>query len=138
MTEFRHSFRIYYEDTDAGGIVYHANYLRFAERSRSDTMRELGFECSMLASERSLLPVVRKMEIDFLMSAKLDDHLTVITEISEIRGSSFWMQQTMEIEGGICAVARVLLVCVDKSTGRPIKIPQDLRAAFEENRMMVH
>lgn len=138
MTEFRHSFRIYYEDTDAGGIVYYANYLRFAERGRSETLRDLGYECSKLQLQDNILPVVRKVEIDYLASARLDDSLTVITEITEVKGSSFWMQQTMETDNGICALVKVLLVCIDVATGRPIKIPPHLRETLENNRMMMH
>lgn len=138
MTEFRHSYRVYFEDTDAGEIVYYANYLRFAERGRSETLREMGFECSQLKTEGQILPVVRKVDIDYLSSARLDDMLTVITEISEVKGTSFWMKQTMENENGTCAVAQVLLVCIDTVTGRPTKIPKALRDALEDNRMMLH
>jgi acyl-CoA thioester hydrolase len=133
MTEFRHSFRIYYEDTDAGRIVYNANYLKFAERGRSDTLRELGFQSSVLEEKENILPVVRKIEIDYLMPARLDDMLTVVTEITEVKGSSFWMKQTMEIEKGVCAVAMVLLVCIDADSGKPVKIPSDLRQVFEKH-----
>jgi acyl-CoA thioester hydrolase len=138
MTEFRHSYRVYFEDTDAGEIVYYANYLRFAERGRSETLRELGFECSQLKEENQILPVVRKVDIDYVASARLDDMLTVKTEISEVKGTSFWMRQTMEIESGECAIAQVLLVCVDLVTGKPVKIPKALRDALESNRMMLH
>ena len=138
MTEFRHSYRVYYEDTDAGGIVYYANYLRFAERGRTESLREMGFECSQMQEEDNILPVVRKVDIDYVASAKLDDTVTVITEVTEVKGSSFWMQQTMETDNGICAVAKVLIVCIDCTTVRPVKIPRDLRQALEENRMMLH
>lgn len=138
MTEFRHSFRIYFEDTDAGGIVYYANYLKFAERGRTEALRGMGFKCSDLAQEQNILPVVRKVEIDYLASARLDDEMTVITEITEVKGSSFWMQQTMETQDRHCAVARILLVCIDMTSGRPVKIPNELRVAFENNRMMMH
>ena len=138
MTEFRHSFRVYFEDTDAGEIVYYANYLRFAERGRSETLRELGFDCSQLKAEENILPVVRKVDIDYLASARLDDMLHVVTEITEVKGSSFWMTQTIETENGTCAVARVLLVCVDMITGRPVKIPKALRDALDESRKVLH
>lgn len=138
MTEFRHTYRIYFEDTDAGRIVYNANYLCFAERGRTEALREMGYQCSTLERERNILPVVRKIEIDYLMPARLDDELTVITEITDVRGSSFWMRQTMETDNGHCAIAQVLLVCVDMTSGRPVKIPQDLREALESHRVVMH
>lgn len=138
MSEFRHNFRVYYEDTDAGGIVYYANYLKFAERGRTETLRSIDFSNSELRDKEGLLIVVRKVDIDYLSSARLDDDLTVITEITDVKGSSFWMQQTMETENGVCAVARVLLVCVDEQEGKPMRIPEHLREALEKNRMLLH
>ena len=138
MTEFRHSFRIYYEDTDAGGIVYYANYLKFAERGRSEALREMGFDNISLLNEHGIVIVVRKVDIDYLASARLDEMLNVMSEVSEIKGSSFWMHQTMETRDSLCASAKILLVCVDIETGRPVKIPHDLKEMLAQNRMVLH
>ena len=138
MSEFRHNFRIYYEDTDAGGIVYYANYLKFAERGRTETLRQLDFSNEDIREKQGLLIVVRKVDINYISSARLDDDLSVITEITEVKGSSFWMRQTMETEHGVCAIARVLLVCVDEQEGKPKRIPEHLRDALENNKMLLH
>ncbi len=138
MTEFRHNYRIYYEDTDAGGIVYYSNYFKFAERGRTEAMRELGFENSALRDSDGIIIVVRKAEVDYLASARLDDVVTVITEVTDVKNSSFWMQQTIETDHGVCCLIKILLVCIDVLGGRPKKIPDGLRKELESHRMLVH
>lgn len=138
MSEFRYNLRVYYEDTDAGGIVYHANYLKFAERARTEALREMGFDNTGLRRDEGIVIVVRKIDIDYLMPARLEDEICVITQVTEIRGSSFWMQQDVESAAGMHSTSKILLVCIDAAESRPKKIPDGLRVALEQHRMLVH
>src|SRR5687768_16100758 len=87
--------RVYYEDTDAGGVVFYANYLRFAERGRTEALRSLGFENKSLSDNEGILFVVRRVEADYLAPARLDDMLTIRTRVAEVRNASFTMSQTV-------------------------------------------
>ena len=91
--------RVYYEDTDAGGLVYHASYLRFAERARTEALRLTGTEQGRMLAETGLGFVVRRMEIDFRAPAVLDDVLEVVTRMSEIGGASLRAEQTIRRAG---------------------------------------
>src|SRR5471032_1766224 len=93
ITDGNLSLRVYYEDTDAGGVVYHANYLKFCERGRTELLRALGFSNKSLSEQRGLLFVVRKLEADYLLPAFLEDELEVRTVIAEIKNASFSMRQ---------------------------------------------
>ena len=97
MTKGTHSFpiRVYYEDTDAAGIVYYANYLKFAERARTEALRMCGFEQSDLLREQRIGFVVRRCLVDFLKPASLDDLLTIETRLTDISKVSVMMQQTI-------------------------------------------
>lgn len=138
MSAFRYNLRIYYEDTDAGGIVYYANYLKFAERGRTEALREMGFDNNGLRQDEGIIIVVRKIDIDYLMPARLEDEVCVVTQVTEIKGSSFWMQQDVEGSAGMHSTLKALLVCIDAVEGRPKKIPDGLRAALEQHKMLVH
>ena len=87
--------RVYCEDTDMGGIVYHANYLRFAERGRTEMLRAMGIELRQLQLDEGLIFVVRRGDMEYHNAAALDDYLTVETVLSEIRGASIFLQQTI-------------------------------------------
>jgi len=115
-------FRIYYEDTDAGGIVFYANYLKFAERARTEWLRGLGFNQSNL----ELLFVVRRVQIDYLAPARLDDVITVESALQNISRSSITMNQIVKSGEILLAEMEVLLVCVDK-TMKPVRIPNDIK-----------
>ena len=93
------ALRVYYEDTDAGGIVYHANFLRFAERARTEMMRALGFAHSGLAAETGTLFTVRRVAADYLLPARLDDRLSVETRIAEIGGARLRVDQRIYRDG---------------------------------------
>lgn len=120
-------FRIYYEDTDAGGVVYHARYLGFFERGRTEFFRDRGFSVQQLHEEGRLFPVVR-MEIDFRFPARLDDLVRVETELAEARKTSFIMLQRLfrVDDDRLLAEGRVTLVCVDKDM-KPKRLPAQLR-----------
>ena len=120
-------FRIYYEDTDAGGVVYHARYLGFFERGRTEFFRDRGFSVQQLHEEGSLFPVVR-MEIDFRFPARLDDLVRVETELAEAGKTSFVMHQRLYRvdDDRLLADRQVTLVCVDKDM-KPKRLPARLR-----------
>ena len=120
-------FRIYYEDTDAGGVVYHARYLGFFERGRTEFFRDKGFSVQKLHEEGRLFPVVR-MEIDFRFPARLDDLVRVETELAEAGKTSFIMlQRLFRVEDDrLLAGGRVTLACVDKDM-KPKRLPTRLR-----------
>ena len=127
----RWPIRVYYEDTDAGGIVYHAAYLRYAERARTEMLRAIGFDHVSLARDAGVLFAVRRVEIDYLRSARLDDQLVVRTRIAAVRGASLDLDQ--EIQGGDGPLARLLvrLALLDRRH-RPVRLPAMLRSAFRE------
>jgi acyl-CoA thioester hydrolase len=126
----RMDIRIYYEDTDCGGVVYYANYLRYFERGRTEYLRVRGVSPSGLL-EKGALFVVRKVEVDYLAPARYDDLLVLETEVSAISGASVTFAQTIKKEGVDTPVARgaVVLVMVN-GNGKPARIPEDLRAAL--------
>ena len=118
----RYSVRVYYEDTDAGGVVYYANYLRFAERARTEALRDLGIPHAELLQYFNLMFVVRHIEVDYLRPARLDDSLTVTTEPVEVGGASVVLRQEIGGPAGTCAVLTVRLACV-RLDGRPGRLP---------------
>ncbi len=124
------NIRIYYEDTDCGGVVYYANYFRYFERGRTEYLRERGISPSGLL-EKGILFVVRKVEVEYLAPARYDDLLLLETELSAISKTSVTFGQTIRKEGLQTGIARgtVVLVMVDRN-GKPARIPQDLKAAL--------
>jgi acyl-CoA thioester hydrolase len=123
-----HSFpvRIYYEDTDFSGSVYHAAYLKFFERGRTEFLRDLGIHHAELA-EQGLAFAVRSMEIDFVAAARIDDMLMVTTEVAEFTGARLVLNQTILRDGVVLTRARVLVVAI-KTSGGPARLPADLRS----------
>jgi acyl-CoA thioester hydrolase len=136
---FTYPVRVYYEDTDAGGVVYYANYLKFLERCRSEWLRALGFEQSGLLREQGIAFVVRNVNLDYLKPARLDDRLAIDLEVEKItRSQMFFRQQVRRGEGeGRETLARgaTQIVCVKIGTdGGPVKIvsiPAAMRARLE-------
>ena len=121
--------RVYYEDTDAGGIVYHAAYLRFAERARSEFLRVIGWEHERMRIDTGLGWVVRRAEIDFRASARLDDALTVATWLAAMSGAS--MRAVQSVRRGVDELVRLHLQLVLLTpSGRPGRIPAALRATL--------
>lgn len=117
---------MYYEDTDFSGVVYHANYLRFLERGRTELLRSAGVEQSRLHGQGSGLNfAVRRMTIDYLKPAHMDDLLTIETQVSELRGASLRMGQRIK-RGEVELVRAEVLVAV-LSGGKPAKLPAGLR-----------
>ncbi|MBI1777231.1 MAG: tol-pal system-associated acyl-CoA thioesterase [Proteobacteria bacterium] len=125
----RFPIRVYYEDTDAAGVVYHGNYLKYAERARTEMMRGLGLSHSELASRLGLVFTVRRCEIDYRAPARLDDELQVATRILEVGGARLMAEQTITRAGGALARLVLTLACVT-AAGRPARLPNDLRSAI--------
>lgn len=123
--------RIYYEDTDAAGVVYHANYLKFFERARTEYFREKGLLVAELARSGFVFPVVR-MELSFLSPAQHDDLLGILTIPEHVGGSSFVMRQRIErkSDGKLLVDARVTLACISPRL-KARRIPSDIRRALE-------
>jgi len=122
--------RVYYEDTDAAGVVYYANYLKFAERARTELLRMAGFNQSELTADEGIAFAVRHCSADFLKPARLDDALEVHTRVIEVNGASVGMMQAVKRAGADIARLRVKLACMTPS-GRPSRIPVPVRVGLE-------
>jgi acyl-CoA thioester hydrolase len=122
--------RVYYDDTDAGGVVYHANYLKFCERARTEYLRAMGFENSGVRDQTGTIIVVKKIEAEYLAPSKLDDSLIVQTRILSVKNTSFVMEQKVVRNAGDIFVMTVLLVFVSEQNGRPAKIPEAIKKFF--------
>ncbi len=132
MTTHALPIRIYYEDTDAGGVVYHANYIKFAERGRTEFLRSLGHQNSDLEKTYGTLFLVKQVDIQYFKPAFLDDLLQLDTAIVWMKNSSFQMRQLFTKAGEIIAEMHVTLVCVQANTIKPYRIPDVIRTEFEK------
>ncbi|SUS07186.1 Acyl-CoA thioesterase YbgC [uncultured Defluviicoccus sp.] len=128
--EFVHPVRVYYEDTDAAGLVYYANYLRFAERARTEMTRMLGLEQGKLGQERDLYFVVRRCHADYRAPARLDDLLEIATRITALGGASMEMAQVVRRHAIELVRLDVRLACIN-GAGRPVRIPEDVYHVFQ-------
>lgn len=126
MTPFAVSVRVYYEDTDAGGVVYYANYLKFLERARTEFMRALGHDLRDLAVDPGILFVVAGLEIDYRRPARHDDLLEVSVAIAERGRAGLVFAQQVRRGDELLASARVRVACVDAATFKPTAVPADL------------
>lgn len=120
-------YRIYYEDTDAGGVVYYANYLKFFERARTDFLRALNISQSDLAEKENLVFVVRKCEIEYISPAKLDDLINVSVLVKEMRATSIVMTQEITKSDQLSSRLNVEIVCVSADGFKPKRIPQNIK-----------
>lgn len=118
--------RVYYEDTDSGGVVYYANYLKFMERARTEWLRAMGFEQSALLNEHHVIFVVRSVAIEYLKSAVFDDLLQVTARVEHVGRSQIIFKQAVE-KNDVLARAEVKIVCVNGETFKPVKIPDAIR-----------
>lgn len=117
--------RVYYEDTDAAGIVYYANYLKFAERARTELMRSLGIEHRTLLASDGIAFAVRRCEADYLKPARLDDLIEVHTRVLALRGASLEAEQVVRRGADELARLKLRLACMDRR-GRPARLPRPL------------
>lgn len=132
LTEGAHwlPVRVFFEDTDAGGIVYHANYLKFMERARSDFARLIGIDQNaMMEGDDPLGFVVKRIDIDYARPARLDDSLVVETRLKVLKGASMESVQVVRRGDEIMTQATVRIACLDRS-GRPRRFPDPVRHAF--------
>jgi len=126
----RFTLRVYYEDTDAGGVVYHANYLHYAERARTEALREAGIPHAEMVERCNLMFMVHRAEIDYVRPAMLDDLLVVETETISVGGASVVLRQVVQGPNGTCASLRIKLACVAIGSNRPARIPPRWRDAM--------
>lgn len=127
---FQFPVRVYYEDTDAGGVVYHARYLHFFERARTEYLRTLNFSQQTLINERNIAFVVKTVTIDYRLPARLDDLLVVESEISEVRGAAILFTQCLKKDELVLCTATVKVGCVDLGKMKAVALPTEVKAAF--------
>jgi len=126
---FEHKVRIYYEDTDFGGVVYYANYLKFAERARTEMLRELGVNQNQLAQTSNVLFVVKDCNIKYHGSASIDDELRVISGVKKLSPASIRMEQKVFLHDKLITDIDVLIVSVNDEL-KVVKLPLDLKKKF--------
>ena len=127
---FRWSLRVYWEDTDAAGIVFYANYLKYFERARSEWLRAKGFEQEKLRSERALGFVVTRTEVRYRAPARLDDTLDVTVELTRLGPASLQVAQAAWRGGLLLAEGTIRVGSVDLGTYKPVPIPSDILATI--------
>ena len=127
---FFHKLKVYYEDTDSGGVVYYANYLKFLERARTEALFSIGFSNKKIQEEFNALIIVKSCNIEYKKSAFLEDELTIRSFVKSITKTSFFMNQIITKAEKIIVEAQVHLVFIDKN-GKPIKIPEDIYLKFK-------
>jgi len=127
---FFHKLKVYYEDTDSGGVVYYANYLKFLERARTEALFSIGFSNKKIQEEFDALIIVKSCNIEYKKSAFLEDELTIRSFVKSITKTSFFMNQIITKDEKTIVEAQVHLVFIDKN-GKPIKIPEDIYSKFK-------
>lgn len=128
---FRFPIRVYYEDTDAGGVVYYANYLKYMERARTEWLSSLGYELSTLESVEGIVFVVHRVEIDYRIPAKLGERIHATLTLAELNRASMSVEQDIVRGDELLTHARVALACVDRANWRPKRIPAQLHERLE-------
>jgi acyl-CoA thioester hydrolase len=130
---FSLALRVYYQDTDAGGVVFHANYLHFFERARTEWLRELGFDVRALAAADGLMFIVREVRLNFLRPAQVDDLLTVTAVLHHLGRAQFTLLQSVLRGEEVLVQGTVNLACVSADGLKPIRVPPGVYAALEES-----
>lgn len=129
ITEFTWPIRVYYEDTDAGGVVYYANYFKFMERARTEWLRDMGFNQRRLTAERGLIFVVAEAHAHYRRPARFNDLLNVGVTVEEITGARLSCRQDIRREDGeLLCTGRIGIACLDLESFRPRPIPDDMKA----------
>ena len=127
---FFHKLKIYYEDTDSGGVVYYANYLKFLERARTEALFSIGFSNKKVKETFNSLIIVKSCNIDYKKSAHLEDELKIRSFVKSITKTSFFMNQIITKDKEVIVEARVHLVFINKE-GKPVKIPDEIYSKFK-------
>jgi acyl-CoA thioester hydrolase len=129
VPEFNWEVRVYYEDTDAAGVVYHSNYLKYMERARTEWLRTAGYSQRTLVTGAGVVFVVATLNVDFLMPARFDEMLNVHSTITSTGGSKIVFRQSIfSISGELKCRGDVQIVCVDPETFKPKRIPEEIKA----------
>lgn len=131
LREFNLPVRVYYEDTDAAGVVYYANYLRFIERARTDWLRTLGVDQGSLIATHGIAFAVRSMQADYLKPARLDDELIVHSTLEEVGRAQVVFQQNVLRDQELLFRATVRVVCFDPVAARAAAIPKEIQEKFK-------
>ncbi len=131
VTHFSWPVRVYYEDTDAGGVVYYANYLKYFERARTEFLRELGFEQDVLRENEGVIFAVKSIQVDYLQPARFNDYLFATARVVSTRRASLDFQQEIRKDQSVLCRARVRIACLNAEAFRPCPIPQLLRTVLE-------
>jgi acyl-CoA thioester hydrolase len=126
------AIRVYYEDTDSGGVVYYANYLRFLERARTELLRGLGFEQAQLARDAGIAFAVRSLQVEYIKPARLDDMIEVKSTVGELGRAQVVFLQRIEREGELLVEATVRVACLDLAKGKAIAIPKNIHDKLKE------
>ena len=124
--EFKYITRIYYEDTDAAGVVYYANYLKFLERARTDAISSLDFSNNKLIEKFGIFIIVKSCNLNFLRPAKLEDNLDIISKVIEVKNVSIKMKQNIFVNDSMIVEAEILLASVNNE-GKPTKLPDEFK-----------
>jgi len=124
--------RVYYEDTDVGGVVYYANYLKFMERARTEWLRALGFDMSAVAREHRCHFVAQRAEVDYLRPARLDDQLVTTVRLARAGHARLVLEQEVLKDGQCLARGKVTLACITTDTWQPAPMPAVLKATLEK------
>ena len=127
---FFHKLKVYYEDTDSGGVVYYANYLKYLERARTEALFSIGFSNKIVSDQFNSLIIVKSCNIEYKKSAHLEDELTIRSFVKSIKKTSFFMNQIITKKTEIITEAQVHLVFVNKE-GKPIQIPDEIYLKFK-------
>ncbi len=130
LSQFFWPVRVYYEDTDSGGVVYYANYLKFMERARTERLRAMGFEQDQLRRDEGVLFTVHSVQADFRQPARFNDELEVTAEICDRRRASLTFSQEIRRRGkpALLCTGRVRIACVDAHSFKPVPIPDVIRS----------
>ena len=124
--EFKSSFKVYYEDTDSGGVVYYANYLKFLERARTDAITSLGFSNNKIKEKFGIYIIVKSCNLNFFKSAKLEDNLEIVSKVLEVKNVSIKMRQNIYVNESMITEAQILLASINKE-GKPSKLPDEFK-----------
>ena len=127
---FFHKLKVYYEDTDSGGVVYYANYLKFLERARTEALYSIGYSNKKVKDDFDALIIVKACNIEYKKSAHLEDELNIRSFVKSITKTSFFMNQIITRENDTIVEAQVHLVFINKD-GKPVKIPDEIYSKFK-------
>lgn len=131
MNDFVWPVRVYYEDTDSGGVVYYANYLRFMERARTEYLRHIGFEQDQLIADEGVIFAVRTIEVDYRWPARFNDQLEVSAQVLQRGGASITFHQEVRRNGEVLCSGKVKIASLQAATMRPVPIPRQIVSVMD-------